>query len=177
MRLIQSQLRSPGPIVFAPSGPGPRPEQRAAQIPILWPRYVNGRVQVMPIHPDQIPKGWQSVQVHVPMRLATCEETDCPTLATGWTRVTMGDGNVDHQPGHISRDQAAAIYGYHGAASNPPAVEHMSAGQSCPTLHKLPSGVPPLYTVNGKPTLWNEFEDALGGGVHHIQQIQKEGRY
>ncbi len=175
MRLIQSQMQSPGPIVFAPSGPGPRPEQRAAQIPILWPRYVNGKLGVHAIHPSQIPPGWQSVQVHVPMRLATCEESDCPTLKGGWTRVTMGDGNVTHFDGHRSRDEAAAIVGtYRGL---PPQVEHMAPGEPCPILHKLPSGVPPLYTINGRPTLWNEFEDGLGGGVHQIQKITKEGRY
>lgn len=165
---------------MARSGPGPSAEQRKAQIPVLWPRYVpDGRggriVRAVPIDPARIPAGWQSIQIHVPMRLATCEETGCPLFLNGWTEVITASGNVHPQEGALTPDEAAQLYGYFGAASTPPTTIHHPAGMPCPEIHKVPSGVPPLYTVNGRPVLWNEFEDRLGGGIHQTQQLIREG--
>lgn len=173
MRLTSSQVLGNGPLVMARSGPGPAAEQRAAQIPVMWPRYVNGRTVMAAIHPAQIPKGWQSIQVHVPMRMASCEEVACPQFLRGWTEIRPGGGGIVSKAGVVTADEAAGTWGIH--RGQPPVVIQHRAGSPCERIHKLPSGIPPLYTVNGRPTLWTEFEDALGGGAHRMQQIAREG--
>jgi hypothetical protein len=110
------------------------------------------------------------------MRLATCEETDCPMFLRGWTEILTRDGRTQPRAGDISQDEAAARYGFFGPQSLPPTVVHHEAGTPCPRVHKVPSGVPPLYTVNGRTVLWSEFEDSIGGGLHHAQQLHQEGR-
>lgn len=137
---------------------------------VLFPRYVPGvgtRMVRTPV--AALPPGWQSVGIRVPMRLATCEETRCPFFLTGWTEVLPGDGNRVPQAGQVTRDEAAATWG--GAST----VIHHPPGVACGRIHKLPSGLPPLYHVNGRPTLWNEFEDSLGNGVHRANQLRREG--
>ena len=139
---------------------------------VLFPRYVPGvgtRMVRTPV--AALPAGWQSVGVRVPMRLATCEEVNCPFLLNGWTEVLPGDGNRVPMAGQMSQDQAVETWGQRAG------VLHHPAGTPCPRIHKLPSGIPPLYHVNGRPTLWNEFEASLGGGVHQMQQLLREGRH
>lgn len=179
MRLLSSQLgsRVAAPLVV-PRGNVEAREQRAAQRPVLWPRYIPGpggsrRTVMVPIAPDRIPAGWQSVQFHIPMRLATCEETDCPMLLRGWTQVLVPDGSRHERVGDYRTDQAAAEFGLYGPRELAPEVIHHPAGTPCPRVHKVPSGVPPLYTVNGRPVLWNEFEDSLGGGIHRVQELTR----
>lgn len=165
--------------------PGPSVEQRKAQAPIRWPRYLGGKVRMVPIPPEQIPRGWQSVQIHVPMRLATCEEVECPFLANGWTEVLPADGSRHTRPGKVSRDEAAETFGRYGPRELVPNVIHHPPGTMCPgdaslqepgellstRTHKVPSGIPPLYTINGRVTQWTEFEDALGGGLERARTL------
>jgi hypothetical protein len=174
VRLLTSQLSSPAPAPLVVSrGTSLQDAQREAQKPVLWPRYdpVAKTTRLVPIRPDRIPMGWQSVQFHVPMRLATCEETDCPFFLGGWTEVLVADGNQQTRPGAVSQEQAAAEFGLFGPREIAPNVIHHPAGTPCPRIHKVPSGVPPLYTVNGRPVLWNEFEDSLGNGIHQAASI------
>jgi hypothetical protein len=156
-------------------------EIEVARPPILWPRYVRtgpstGRTVFMAIPAAAIPAGWQSVRFTVPMRRATCAEVDCPMYLAGWTEIIGADGNRQPRIGHISRDEAAQVFGYYGPRSLKPQVKHHPPGLECGRVHKRPADIPPLYEVNGRPTLWHEFEDSLGGGVHRAQQIHKEGR-
>ncbi len=137
---------------------------------VLFPRYVPGvgtRMVRTPV--DTLPAGWQSLGVRVPMRMATCEEVECPFLLKGWTEVLPGDGNRIPEEGQVRQDQAAAKWG--GRAQ---VIQH-PPGTPCGRIHKVPSGLPPLYHVNGRPTLWNEFEDSIGNGAHRAQQLRKEG--
>ena len=137
---------------------------------VLFPRYVPGvgtRMVRTPV--EYLPPGWQSIGIRVPMRLATCEEANCIFLRNGWTEVLPGDGNRVPVAGDVSGDQAAATW---GSASS---VIHHPPGTPCQRIHKLPSGIPPLYHVNGRPTLWNEFEDSIGSGVHRMQRLIAEG--
>lgn len=158
---------------------GYHPVQKAAQAPILWPRHINGRTQMVPINPGRIPLGWQAIQAHVPSRLATCEETNCPMFLRGWTEMLPADGGPpEPRVGQLDSDQAAAITGYYGPLALAPKVIHHPPGTPCPRIHRTALvDIPPLYTVDGRTVLWTEFEDALGGGIHRIQQIVKEGRY
>lgn len=151
--------------------PAPRTE------PVLWPRYVPGRGTVMEaIDASRIPAGWQSVSFRVPMRLATCEETDCPLFLKGWTQVVMADGNTVGRPGAVSRDEAAQTFGYYGVSKIPPEVVFQRPGTPCPEIHKVPNGMPPIFNVNGRTVLWTEFEDSVGGGLYRAQQLQREGQ-
>lgn len=181
MRLLASQLRTPGPIVAARVSDrlGYHPEQRAAQAPLYWPRHQGGRTRMARIDPAQIPPGWQSLGAHVPARPATCEETDCPMFLRGWTEIVPPDGSgTVPKAGELSPDDAAQITGYYGAASLPPQVIHHPPGTTCGRIHKIAQhAIPPLYTVNGRVVLWNQFEDAIGGGLHHAQQLVRDGRY
>ena len=172
MRLLSSQLRGPGPIVVA-RGTAEIDAQRKAQAPILWPRYdpVRRETRFVPTPPHLLPPGWQSTQVHVPMRLASCEETHCPMFLGGWTEVITVDGNRVPRAGNVTQDEAAATFGLYGPDEVAPAVIQHPAGTPCPRIHKVPSGVPPLYTLNGRTVLWTEFEDALGGGLHRASVI------
>ena len=137
---------------------------------VLFPRYVPGvGTRMVRTRVEHLPSGWQSVGIRVPMRLATCEETDCIFYLHGWTEVMPGDGNRVPRPGAVSQDEAAATWG--SAAS----VVHHPPGTPCQRIHKVPSGIPPLYHVNGRPTLWNEFEDSIGGGLHRAKQLHQEG--
>lgn len=144
--------------------------QSVAPGEVLFPRYVPGlgtRMVRTPV--AALPPGWQSVGVRVPMRLATCEETRCPFFLNGWTEVFPGDGNSVPQAGEIRQDEAAVTW---GAQTQ---VVHHQPGTPCLRIHKKASGLPPLYHVNGRPTLWNEFEDSIGGGIHRAQQLRREG--
>lgn len=171
--------------------------QRTAQAPVLWPRYVqgpNGRrvTRMVPIDPSQIPPGWQSVQFHVAMRLASCEEVDCPQFLNGWTEVMRGGVTIGTRTGDMTADEAVSTYGLEGPREVAPTLVHHEPGTPCPgdranqppvalvnageakldpRAHKVPSGVPPLYTINGRPVLWNEFEDSIGGGLDATRRL------
>jgi hypothetical protein len=162
-------------IAVARSVPGVEPERDYAgrQVPpgvVLFPRFVQGlgtRMVRTPV--EALPMGWQSIGVRVPMRLATCEEVDCPFFLSGWTEVLPGDGTSHPETGEVLQDQAAATWG-----AQTQVVQH-PPGVPCGRIHKLPSGLPPLYHVNGRPTLWNEFEDSIGNGAHRAAQFRREG--
>lgn len=144
--------------------------QQVQQGEVLFPRWVPGigtRLVRTPV--AQMPAGWQSIGIRVPMRLATCEEVRCPFLLRGWTEVLPGDGNRVPEAGEVRQEEAAAKW---GAAAQ---VIHHPPGTPCNRIHKRASGLPPIYHVNGRPTLWNEFEDSLGSGVHRAQQLRREG--
>lgn len=154
------------PGVEAPLGFDGRPRPGE----VLFPRYVQGvgtRMVRTPV--DRLPAGWQSLGVSVPMRMATCEEVRCPFLLNGWTEMLPGDGNAIPIAGEVRADQAQATWG------EATTVRHHPPGTPCQRLHKLPNGLPPIYTVNGRPTLWNEFEDAIGGGLHQAAKFHSEG--
>jgi hypothetical protein len=173
MRLLSSQMASPGPIVFGrtPAPAGPRKK-------VPWPRFVDGRIEFHDIDTLRIPPGWQQLNCTVPMRRATCEETDCPLFLSGWTRIEVpGIDDILMTEGRIEPDQAAQIYGYFGPASIPPGCQYHEPGSPCLQVHKLPNGLPPVYNVDGRTVLWNEFEDAIGGGIHQTQKLQREGHY
>lgn len=171
-----------------------------ARPPLLWPRWIRtgpntGRTVFEAIHPSRIPAGWQSIRFTVAQRLATCEEVDCPMYLGGWTEVVVGDGNRVPEAGEITVAAAIGRYGLYGPHELAPQTVHHPPGTICPgdrslqptpaerargaTLnpraHRKAVDIPPLYTVNGRPTLWNEFEDALGGGIHRAQQLRAEG--
>lgn len=159
---------------------GYHPTQRAAQVPLYWPRYDprSGQTRMQGIRPDQVPAHWQSVQFHIPGTLVTCAEIDCPMFLRGWTEIVPPDGSkVTPKAGVLSVDEAAQITGYFGAAGLPPKVVNHPPGTPCPRIHKQAGRIPAMATVNGRPVLWNELEDALGGGVHVAQQLVREGRY
>lgn len=142
----------------------------ARQGEVLFPRYIPGvGTRMIRTSVAALPPGWQAVGVSVPMRLATCEENNCPFFLNGWTEVLPGDGNRVPQAGIVSQERAASMWG--GASS----VIHHPPGTICGRVHKRPSGIPPLYHVNGRPTLWNEFEDSIGGGMHRAAQLRREG--
>ena len=170
MRLLTSQLSGPGPIVVArlTGHDGYHPVQRAAQAPIYWPLYVGGRTRMVPIRPEQIPPGWDSIQAHVPSVPVTCEQIRCPSFLGGWTEIVAPDGTPAlEREGILSRDEAAQITGYYGAASIPPLVIHHPPGTPCPAIHKQADHrIPPLMTVNGRTVLFNEFQDRLAGGLY-----------
>lgn len=162
-------------IAVARQVPGVEPERDFTGRPVtdgtvLFPRFVPGvgtRMVRTPI--DGLPVGWQSVGVRVPMRLATCEEVECPFFLRGWTEILPGDGNSHPESGEVREDEAKAKWGGRARVlQHPPGVP-------CGRIHKVPNGLPPLYHVNGRPTLWNEFEDSIGGGIHRAQQLRREG--
>lgn len=157
--------------------------------PVLWPRYLPGpggqrKLQMVPIPAQLIPPGWQNVSVKVPMRLASCEEVECPFYRNGWTEVLPADGSQHTRSGKVTSDEAAETFGLYGPRELAPTVIHHPPGTTCPgdgaaqtpgerrdpRAHMVPSGLPPLYRVNGRTVLWNEFEDAIGEGVHSIQR-------
>ena len=143
---------------------------------VEWPRWIGGRLVMDRIPWDRIPAGWQSIRIRVPMRPASCEETDCPAFVGGWSEVIPG-GSLDSEmrEGLITVDEAAAAFGLYGPGEVPPTVIHHPAGTPCDRIHKVPSGIPPVYFVDGRTVLWNQFEDALGGGVHTAQQLRAAG--
>lgn len=149
--------------------------------PLLWPRWVQtgpntGRTVFERIPPSRIPAGWQSIRFTMAHRRATCEEVDCPMFLKGWTEVLVADGNRLPKAGQVTREEAAAEFGLYGPKELAPQTIHHPPGTECPRVHKTAvRDIPPLYTVNGRPTLWNEFEDALAGGVHRAQQLRAEG--
>lgn len=180
MRLLSSQLKGPGPIVTssAVDRTGYHPEQRAAQAPIFWPRYIPGRgTKMVRIDPRHIPPGWTAIGAHVPSRPATCDEIRCPMYLGGWTEIVPPDGSETvPKAGLLSRDEAAQFTGYFGAASLPPEVIHHEPGTACPVIHKIVDPrIPPLFTVDGRPVLWNQFEDTVGGGLYRAARLQQEG--
>lgn len=185
MRLLSSQFQSSGPLVMTRSAnlipPGIEPilgwnGQAVGRDQVLYPRHIPGYgTRMLPLHRDQMPRNWQTVTARQPMRLATCEEVRCPNFRHGWTRVVTPDGNSTSMEGAFSQDQANAMFGSTRGVTS--AVFPQPPGTPCYLVHKIPTGIPPLYQVNGRWTLWNEFEDALGGGVHQMAKISKEGRY
>lgn len=180
MRLIVGGSK-PAPLVIVRGTDrnGYHPEQQAAQAPLYWPRHVNGQTRMARIHPSQIPPGWQHVGVHVPSRLTTCNERTCKFFATGWTEIIPPDGSgITQKAGVLDRDQAAQITGYYGPTNIAPQVIHHPPGEQCGRVHRTAQpGIPPLYTVDGHAVLWNQFEDAVAGGVERTQRIVKDGRY
>ena len=170
MRLLTSQLSGPGPIVVArmTGHDGYHPVQRASQAPIYWPRFIGGRTRMVPTRPEQIPPGWDAIQAHVPAVLVTCEQMRCPQFLNGWTEIVTPDGEpATYKAGILDRDEAAQITGYYGAASIPPQVIHHPPGTPCPDIHKQADHrIPPLYTLTGRAVLWNQFEDAVSGGLY-----------
>lgn len=142
---------------------------------VEFPRWIGGKVVMVPMSWDAIPAGWQSVNIRVPMRPASCAETDCPSYLGGWTEVVTQDGATHNREGMVSQDEAAATFGLYGPLELPPSVIHHPPGTPCGQIHKVPSGLPPVYVVDGRVVLWSEFEDALGGGVHRAQQLRAAG--
>jgi hypothetical protein len=127
---------------------------------------------MVPISAEQIPAGWQSVNIRVPSRIATCEETDCPAFLGGWSEVTPGGTTGSEvREGHITADEAAATFGLYGPKALAPSVVHHPAGTPCPRIHRTASGLPPIYIVDGRTVLWNEFEDAIAGGLETAHAI------
>ena len=173
MRLLTSQLRGPGPLVVAPSMDAERRAQAEAKAPVMWARYdpVTRSTRFVPIDPARIPPGWQSVQFHVPMRLASCEEVDCPMFLGGWTEVTPTGSQMQPVAGAMSQDRAAATFGLYGPREVPPEVVWHEPGTPCPRIHKVPSGVPPAYTINGRFVPWTQFEDAIGNGLEAARTL------
>lgn len=144
--------------------------------PVLWPRYLPGPggqrvVRMVPIHPAQIPAGWQNVAIRVPQRLATCEEVDCPFFLGGWNEVITADGGNHPMRGDMTQDEAADKFGLYGPREIAPVLRFNPPGTPCPRIHKLPSGLPPVYSVDGRTVLWDEFEDRLGSGVERMAEI------
>jgi hypothetical protein len=122
-------------------------------------------MRMLPLPAEAIPPGWQSVRVRVPMRIGSCAEAECDFLEQGWTEVVTGETSHPYA-GQLEPEQAGAIFGFggEGAVRIPPQVIRHAPGTPCPRLHKIPAGLPPVYLVNGRTVLWNEFEDALLGG-------------
>lgn len=148
---------------------------------VLYPRWVqtgpnSGRTVMLPTPISAIPRGWQSIHVRVPMRLASCAEVRCPYFEQGWNEMFR-----PHQPGSeavagdLTQDEAVARFGLLGPDELAPQLVWRPPGTPCPRIHKVPAGLPPIYEVDGRPTLWNEFEDALGGGIHQAQTLVAEG--
>ena len=139
---------------------------------VLWPRWVGGRLRMLPIPAEAIPPGWQSVRVRLPMRIGTCEEADCDFLANGWSEVIVGDVSESYA-GRLDPEEAGQIFGFggQGATRIPPTVIHRDPGTPCPRVHKIPAGLPPVYFVDGRTVLWNEFEDSLLGGWQRAGQM------
>lgn len=138
---------------------------------IMWPRYLpdartgRRRVVLSAIDPADIPPHWQQVGVVVPGRLATCAEVGCPRWEQGWTEVLPGDGQSHPRTGRVSEDEARATWG-----PTAQVIWH-EPETPCGLIHKIPSGEPPIYLVNGRPVGWAQFEDALAGGVRQIQRL------
>jgi hypothetical protein len=160
--------------ILVSSYPIRRPAIRQREL-VEFPRWIGGKVQMVPMSWDAIPAGWQTIKIRVPMRPASCEETDCPRFLEGWSEVLTADGGVHSREGLISHDEAAATFGLYGPHDVAPTVIHHPPGTPCPEIHKVPSGFPPVYVVDGRVVLWPEFEDAIGGGVHTAQQIRAAG--
>lgn len=138
--------------------------------PVLWPRWVptgpgRGILRMLPIPAAQIPPGWQSVRIRVPMKIAGCLEAECDFLEHGWTEVVTGETSHPYA-GRLEPEEAGQIFGFGGTdqVRIPPAVIVHPAGTPCPRVHKIPAGLPPVYLINGRTVLWNEFEDAILGG-------------
>jgi len=131
-------------------------------------------MRMLPLPADAIPPGWQSVRVRVRHRLATCEETDCPFFLRGWSEVVLPSGDRQPQEAGLSRDAAADRFGLYGPAAVPPTVVEHPPGTPCGRVHKRPADLPPVYLVNGRTVLWNEFEDSLLGGWQRAETIGRE---
>jgi len=163
-RLLASSYRIRSAAPAAPTGP------------VLWPRWLQGadgrrHLKMVPIPPERIPPGWQGIRVTVRHRLATCEEADCIFWLGGWSEVITGDGRSQPAVGRLSVDEAAATYGFFGPASIPPQVIAHPPGTPCGRPHKVPADLPPVYQVNGRTVLWNEFEDSLAGGWQQAAEL------
>lgn len=143
----------------------------------MWPRYLPGpggarTLRMAPIDPRQIPPGWQNVNVRVPQRLASCEEVECPFFLNGWNEVIKPDGSgSEPMRGDLTQEEAADKFGLYGPRELAPTLRFNPPGTSCPRIHKVPSGLPPVYFVDGRTVLWNEFEDRLGSGLEHAAKL------
>lgn len=110
------------------------------------------------------------------MRLATCEEVDCPRYLKGSTEVMTG-GGPQFFVGHMSAEEIVGT-GRVGMQGNQlPIVKHHPPGKAtvCNVVHKVPSGQPPVYVVDGKPVVETQFLDRLGGGVETVIERAKRG--
>lgn len=105
--------------------------------------------------PRALPPGWHGMGIRIITRLATCEEADCALLEPGWTEAPGGPftgdqteqwGGIFHQP-----------------------------GTPCPTVHKVPADVPPIFLRNGSPIAVGEFNDRLGSSVEAVQHVRTRG--
>lgn len=126
------------------------------------------------IQPKRLPPGVQSLKARVPMRLASCQEVGCPALETGWSEVTTHDGNRVFALGHLEPEEAGATYGF-GPQDQPPAVTFKQPGTPCPRIHKVPSGLPPVYVVDGRAVTETEWKDRLGEGAYTVQYLRTRG--
>lgn len=161
---IRSSLVRAKALTRTPAAPDKR--QRPA---VPWPRG-DGRWALIP--PEAIPRGHQSVQALVPMRLATCEEVECPRFLRGWTEVL---GKNQPQIGHLSGEEIVErnIVGMDGGRA--PLVKHHEPGTPCDVVHKVPNGQPPVYIVDGRPVVESEFLDRLVGGAEAVKQKRQRG--
>ena len=104
------------------------------------------------IDPKRLPPGMQKLKARVPMRLATCKEVACPRLEYGWTEARGGP--------FVGRREVGI---YH------------EPGSPCPLPHKVPSGAPPIYIVDGRAVVEDEFVQRLGEGVEAVTHIRTRG--
>lgn len=48
-------------------------------------------------------------------------------------------------------------------------------GRPCGVLHKAWNGQPPIFMVNGRPVVYDEFEQTVGEGVHTYNHLRTRG--
>lgn len=93
----------------------------------------------------------------------------------GWTEVVLPDGTRHPRAGRVTQDEAAETFGRYGPAQLVPRTIEHPPGTPCPRIHKVPSGIPPVYQVDGRTVYWPEFEDSLAGGVETARRIRQQG--
>lgn len=142
---------------------------------VPWPRQVGGRTVWMPTPIELLPHGWQNLTIRQPMRLASCQEVECPRYTNGWTEVFTADGNRIERTGHVSQEQAAATFGLYGPREVAPTVVHHPPGVPCPAIHKRPADLPPIFLRNGAPVAVGEFTDRIAESVDAVQHIRTRG--
>lgn len=144
------------------------PPDRRQRPAVPWP---TGDARWRLIPPEAIPRGLQSLQALVPMRLATCAEVDCPRYLRGSTEV-RSSGRVHYFVGHLSAEEIVGTGKIGMDGGRLPVVAHHPPGTAavCDVIHKVPSGQPPIYVVDGRPVVENEFVDRLGGGVEAVKR-------
>lgn len=126
------------------------------------------------VTPTRTPPGVQSLKARVPMRLATCKEVDCTALEAGWSEVLPYGGSPVFRLGRIDPDEAGSIFGI-GPDGQPPRVVYHQPGTPCPRPHKVPSGLPPVYAVDGRLVTEQEWTDRLGEGAYTVTYLRTRG--